>query len=120
VRPEGLYQLKIPMTPSGIDPATFRFVAIFLNQAVYINTSSCIRLSMHAHTHEYLQSLANFLVSPYFLLRELSAISVNKKNVVTSGRYANKPVILVMFVIEFKTLRLYYVSAGWPQYRGFN
>jgi hypothetical protein len=27
VRPEGLFQWKIPMTPSGIDPATFRFVA---------------------------------------------------------------------------------------------
>jgi len=27
VRPEGLCQLKIPMTPSGIEPATCRFVA---------------------------------------------------------------------------------------------
>jgi hypothetical protein len=27
VRPERLYHLKIPMTPSGIDPATCRFVA---------------------------------------------------------------------------------------------
>jgi hypothetical protein len=31
VRPEGLCQLIIPMTPSGIDPATIRFIAQCLN-----------------------------------------------------------------------------------------
>ena len=32
VRPEGLRQLKIPVTPSGIEPATSRLVAQYLTQ----------------------------------------------------------------------------------------
>ena len=31
VRSEGLCQRKIPMTPAGIEPATFRFVAQHIN-----------------------------------------------------------------------------------------
>ena len=35
VRPEGLSQGKIPMTPTGIEPATIRLVAQCLNQMRY-------------------------------------------------------------------------------------
>jgi hypothetical protein len=36
VRPEGLCQWKIPMTPTGIDPATFRFVAQWMAKVHFV------------------------------------------------------------------------------------
>jgi hypothetical protein len=43
VRPEGLYQRKIPSAPSGIDPATFRFVAQCLKHGASACTPNMIQ-----------------------------------------------------------------------------
>ena len=63
VRPEGWCQWKIPMTPSGIEPATFRLVAPYLDQLRHQQRApnkvrNCCRIKATALSEN---SLANLL-----------------------------------------------------------
>ena len=115
VRPEVLCQWKIPMTPSGIEPATFRLVAHCLNQlrhwviVIYITKFHILchqqlRFSASMSIYQCLRPLGVILSTPMYI--DYRHLRQHFESVVTSDSL--KPNWSIIYCSRVKTVFVYH------------